>query len=162
VSAHIASTKIFSWRISPASVPLAQQRTLQDAATEWLRTQLESTEAPTELCELITEEAQHRVALWAKYNDRRITRVRKARISSAEHAAHELHRAAATVHHALVTQHPTVSLITTEFSVGFGRWMGFIVLVSALMAMLVVNIWFCARPCACGCGCLRVQAANTI
>jgi hypothetical protein len=52
-----------------------------------------------------------------------------------------------------------VSLITTEFALGFVRWMGFIVLVSVLMAMLVVNIWFCAHPrgCCVPCWLLRIS-----
>jgi hypothetical protein len=143
VSAHVASNRLFSWRVSSGSTPLAQQRTLQDAADDWLHARL--CETP-DVYAAVTSAARRRVALWAKYHDRRITRARKECISSSEHAARELHRAVATVHHALVTQHPSVSLITTEFALGFVRWMGFIVLVSVLMAMLVVNIWFCAHP----------------
>jgi hypothetical protein len=146
VGAYIDSNPLFTWRVSAASVPLAEQRTLLDAAEDWVQAQLRGAPA---VHAFVMAAARHRVNLWIKYNDRRMTRQRKSLIGSREHAGTEMHRAVAMVHNALVTQHPTVSLITTEFAVGFVRWMGFVVLVSTLTSMLVVSIWFCALPPRC-------------
>jgi hypothetical protein len=142
VVAFLESNELFTWRVSPPSTPLAEQLTLVDVAQQWLAAQLGALPAaPEDLGKAVAWYARRQVGRWAKFHDRRITKSRGAHISTREHARLQMYNAASQVHSTLVNGHPTVGLFMSELSIGFTRWMGMHVLVSALMAMLVVNIW---------------------
>ena len=154
VAAYIQSTELHSWRVSPRSVPLAQQRTLLDVALTWLTARLTEAAGDRERGELLLRrllrQAQAQSTRWAKLHDRRVTTSRGAHVGTTEHGRMTGYNAAANMYVSLVNGHPTVALFASELSIGFTRWMGFNVLVSAIMCMLVVNsacpaLWpFCA------------------
>jgi hypothetical protein len=152
VAAYLEFNDLFSWRVSPRSTPLAEQQTLLDVAQAWVSAQLAA--APDDdLLPSVARAARFQVRRWAQLHDRRVTNSRGALIASQDHVTLQLSNAASMVHSTLVNGHPVVSLFTSELSIGFARWMGMNVIVSALMAMLVVNIWFCARPSLCAVVC---------
>jgi hypothetical protein len=134
-----------SWRVSPRSTPLAEQQTLLDIAQAWVSAAVAAVPDDALLVD-VARAARLQIRRWAKLHDRRVTCSRGAHIATHEHAKLQLRNAASTVHSTLVNGHPVISLFTSELSIGFARWMGMNVIVSALMAMLVVNIWFCAHP----------------
>ena len=145
VAAYIQSTELHSWRVSPRSVPLAQQRTLLDVALGWLEARTTEAAGDRERGEVLLRRllrsAQAQSTRWAKLHDRRVTTSRGAHVGAVEHGRMQGYNAAANMYVSLVNGHPTVALFAAELSIGFTRWMGFNVLVSAIMAMLVVNIW---------------------
>ena len=146
VAAYLQSTEMFSWRVSPCTVPLAEQRTLLDVTLAWLTAQLTEAAGDSARDELLLRRlllrAQTQSTRWAKLHDRRVTASRGAHVPTAEHGRMQGYSAAANVYVSLVNGHPTVSLFTSELSIGFCRWMGMNVLVSAIMCVLVVSIWF--------------------
>ncbi len=143
VAAYLESNNLFTWRVSPRSTPLAEQQTLLDVAQAWITAQLEC--APADLLPDVVHAARIQVRLWCKLHDRRVTSSRGAHIATREHVKLQARNAAAKVHSTLVNGHPVIALFASELSIGFARWMGFNVLVSAIMAMLVVNIWHVCR-----------------
>ena len=155
VAAYLQATELYSWRVSPRSVPLAQQRTLLDAALAWLTARLTEASGDRERGELLLRrllrQAQAQSTHWIKLHDRRVTTSRGAHVSTVEHGHMTGYNAAASTYVSLVNGHPTVALFAAEISIGFTRWMGFNVLVSAIMCMLVVNstlkvFWSCLFP----------------
>jgi hypothetical protein len=158
VAAHLEFNDLYGWRVSPRSTPLAEQQTLLDVAQAWVTAQLAAT-PDDDLLPGVAHAARVQIRRWAQLHDRRVTNSRGAHITTREHAKLQVRNAASMVHSSLVNGHAVVSLFTSELSIGFARWMGMNVLVSALMAMLVVNIWFCARPCLCASILLRAAAA---
>jgi hypothetical protein len=149
VAAYLQSSEQHSWRVSPAEVPLAEQRTLLDVALAWLGARLEEAEPGNsdKLLRRLLLVAQAQTTRWAKLHDRRVTTSRGAHVGTAEHSRMTGYNAAANVYVSMVNGHPTVSLFTSELSIGFCRWMGMNVLVSAIMSMLVVSAPYV--PCAC-------------
>jgi hypothetical protein len=143
VAAYIQSTDLHSWRVSPSSVPLAQQRTLLDVALAWLTARLTEVAGDCErgerLLRRLLQKAKAQSTRWAKLHDRRVTTSRGAHVGTTEHGRMTGHNAAASTYVSLVNGHPTVALFASELSIGFTRWMGFNILVSAIMCMLVVN-----------------------
>ena len=143
VAAYIQSTELHSWRVSPRSVPLARQRTLLDVALTWLTARLTEAAGDRERGELLLRrllrQAQAQSTRWAKLHDRRVTTSRGAHVGTSEHGRMTGYNAAASTYVSLVNGHPTVALFASEISIGFTRWMGFNVLVSSIMCMLVVN-----------------------
>jgi hypothetical protein len=87
----------------------------------------------------VAHAARLQIRRWAKLHDRRVTSSRGAHIATHEHVKLQVRNAASMVHSTLVNGHPVISLFTSELSIGFARWMGMNVIVSALMAMLVVR-----------------------
>ena len=155
VAAYIQSTELHSWRVSPRSVPLARQRTLLDSALAWLTARLTEAAGDPELGELLLRrllrQAQVQSTRWAKLHDRRVTTSRGAHVGTTEHGRMTGYNAAASTYVSLVNGHPTVALFASELSIGFTRWMGFNVLVSAIMCMLVVNSAYAALCISCYC-----------
>ena len=150
VAAFIESNVLYTWRLSGSDVPAEQQRTLLDAAQAWVSARVAGT-LPRGAPRAIVRAARADVARWAALNEWRVTRTRKEAISAREHAALRAEEAVAMVHNTVSNGHPTAGLFFSEISIGFGRWMGMNVLVSALMAMLVVNIWlFWSKVCFAG------------
>lgn len=141
VAAYLESTALYSWRLTSSSVPLAEQRTLLDGAQAWLAARMAGA-LPCGAPRVIVRAARAAVVRWAALHERRITKARGTYIPTREHIALRTTEAASMVYHALNNGHPTLGLFFSELSIGFGRWMGMNVLVSGLMAMLVVNIWF--------------------
>jgi hypothetical protein len=141
VAAFLDDFPLRSWRVSPKEIPLEEQRTLLDAALAWLA---ESVVDDGQLTHLMIR-ARAQVLRWTKLHDRRVTVSRAAHIATAEHVSMRCYGAAAQVYSKLVSGHPTVSLFASEISIGFTRWMGMNLLVSAIMTMLVRI----SRPFAC-------------
>jgi hypothetical protein len=144
VAAYLESTALYSWRLSGHDVPPAQQRTLLDAAQAWVSARLAGA-VPRATPRAVVRAARAAIVRWSELQERRITKTRGMHISTREHIGLRATEASSMVHAAMVNGHPTFGLFFTEVSIGFGRWMGMNVLVSGLMAMLVVNIWVCAR-----------------
>jgi hypothetical protein len=152
VAAFLESNTLFCWRITPASTPADEQRTLLDAAQDWLDATLAGLPA-SDAEESAAVDGAHvallaraQIARWAAFHDRRVTASRGARIGTRQHLWLRAYYACSYVNSTVTNGHPTFSLFASELLIGFTRWMGAHVLVSAIMAMLVVNIWFCARP----------------
>ena len=132
---------LFSWRVSPTSTPLDEQQTLLDVALAYVNKQLLPLPEGEALVIETLRGARTQMRRWAKLHDRRVTNSRGAHIASREHLTLKVQNSAAMVYTACVNGHPIISLFTAEISIGFARWMGMNVAVSAIMAMLVVNIW---------------------
>ena len=150
VAAFLESNAMYGWRVSARTTPLTEQRTLLDIAQAWASTQLAAVPDDNLLPD-VAHAARLQVRRWAKLHDRRVTSSRGAHIATREHVKLRMRSAACTVHSTLVNGHPFVSLFTSELSIGFARWMGMNVFVSALMAMLVVRARELRCPCRCIC-----------
>ena len=132
VASYLEQMELHGWRTSPSSTPLAEQLTLLDGALGWLA---QTVGDETHLEHLLAR-ARAQVLRWAKLHDRRVTTSRGTHILTAEHVKMRGYGAAAQVYGELVNGHPTVSLFASELAIGFTRWMGMNVLVSAIMTML--------------------------
>jgi hypothetical protein len=141
-----------SWRVSDANTPAGEQRTLADAATDYLHAQigLAATQA-------LRRAASRQMGVWALRHEARVTHARAAHIPTKEHTQLQALRAAAKVHDALLTQHPTLSLITCPYVVGFVRWQGAFLLVSTILCILVCNIWLYYSKAAVCCADMRAS-----
>jgi hypothetical protein len=84
----------------------------------------------------LIEGAEAQILRWAMLHDQRVTTSRGAHIPTAEHATMRGYGAASKMYSQMVRGHPTISLFASELCIGFTRWMGMHVLVSALMTML--------------------------
>ena len=142
------------WRVSDAGTPLAEQLTLLDAALDWLAAQPGMT---PEVLERASLAAKQQLAQWREWHDRRVTGLRSQEMKTVQHSRLQVHRAAAKVMASVVTGHPTLSLALTPSSIGFVRWMQFCTLVTGLMAMLCVSIWFYWNKGTICCNDLRTQ-----
>jgi len=145
VAAFLRSSPTQCWRVDSENTPLSQQRTLLDQAEDWVEAaaaSLEPASQPGGLQRVIRLRAERALVKWQRLHERRIGASRAACVGTAEHRQSLGDRATATVLTSVLNNHPTFSLFTAPFSYGFIRWSGMYILVSALMSMLVVNIWF--------------------
>ena len=127
------------WRLSDAGTPYGEQLTLLDAALDWLGEQPGMT---PEVLERTIKAAKVQLAQWRDWHDRRVTGLRSHELKTPQHGLLQMHRSAAKIMASVVTGHPTLSLALTPTSIGFTRWMQWTSLVTGLMAMLCVSIWF--------------------
>ena len=143
VAALLEANTLFCWRTTPASTPAEEQRTLLDSAQDWLDRTLGSLpgDAAVDSGRLMLQ-ANLQMVRWAAFHDRRVTFSRGARVTTRQHVFLRIYYAMSYVSNTITNGHPTLSLVTSELCIGFTRWMGMHVLVSAVIAMLVVNIWF--------------------
>jgi hypothetical protein len=141
------------WRVSDANTPAAEQRTLADAATDWLHGCLGRA-----VTAALRRAATRQMGVWQLRHDARVTHARAAHIPTREHTALQALRAAAKVHDALLTQHPTMSLFTRPLVIGFVRWQGSYVLLSSILCVLVTNIWLYFSKASVCCADMRALA----
>ena len=109
---------------------------LADAGHAWLERRLDA-----ELLALATTEAAAATARWATWHSRRVTASRAHHVPTAEHASAVLRRALGRVVHSLLTRHPTLGVFTSEAMVSTQRWQSFLLIVTALAAVLTTSIW---------------------
>ena len=141
VAAYMEATVLFCWRVTLHTAPASEQRTLVDSAQAWVSARLAGA-VPYGAPRRIVRAARARVVRWAELHEQRVTVARGTHITTREHVSLRAMEAVAKLNNAVHNGHPTASLFMSELSIGFARWMGMYVLVSALMSMLVVNIWF--------------------
>jgi hypothetical protein len=142
VAALLEANTLFCWRVTPASTPAEQQRTLLDSAQDWLDKTLAGLPQDAVDGARLKLLANAQLMRWAAFHDRRVTVSRGARVTTRQHVLLRIYYAMSYVNNTVTNGHPTLSLVASELCIGFTRWMGMHVLVSAVMAMLVVNIWF--------------------
>ena len=106
-----------SWREGPHE---SEGSTLADRAGLWLDEtlagELEGLRAT------LRTAAVDQLTFWAVVHDRQLTTARFHHISTMEHAALLAERSVASVIHAALTQHSTLSIFTSEALVGSRRW----------------------------------------
>ncbi len=131
-----------------------RHRSLADNARSWLTEQLAGKD---DLLSLVQSQATLQTACWNVCHDRLLTISRGAHITTSQHHALLMKRCWDSIVHSLLTRHPTVGVFTSEEVVGSRRWQSFMVLVSAIIAVLMSSIWlYYSRAYTC---CLEVRSA---
>ena len=146
---HLPAT----WCVEETDPPGQHRRTLGDRARAWLLKQLNGND---ELLSSVLSQASMQLAYWDDAHDGLVTLSRVAHIATTEHHSLLMQRCRGAVVHSLLTQHTTVGLFTSEELVGSRRWQSFMVVVSAVIAILMSSIWlYYSRAKTC---CLIVRA----
>jgi hypothetical protein len=125
----------------------ADAGTLADTARAWLIKQLGGRQ---EALDALLQRAEAQLSAWEVCHDRLVTNARSACIATPGHHALLMQRCTGSVVHSLLTKHTTVGLFTAGEFVGGRRWQSFMVVVSALIAVLMSSIWLYysrARTC---------------
>ena len=111
--------------------------------------------------------ARWQVALWAATDDVRITAARAAHLSTPHYGLSQLQRITGVVANSLVAQCQTVAIFFSLYSVNTRRWVAVLMMVTALLAMLMVQVWLmwsmadvCCGEARVALGCERSDAAR--
>ena len=110
-----------------------------DEAHAWLAAQ-PGLSAP--VIKAATAAGEHQLAVWQEHHDRRVTAARSHLVTTLQHGRLQSARCAAKLRASVTTQHPSLRLAISPVCIGFNRWSQFMCLVSGVMAMLTVSIWF--------------------
>ena len=111
--------------------------TLLDRADAWLAAQA----LPEAVAAAVRRAAKRKATEWRELQDQRITAMRAAELTTRAHAVSVLQRTAGSLVRAFFTTHQTLSVFIAPFLDSIRRWQAFMVLVSGILAVLVVNVW---------------------
>jgi hypothetical protein len=113
--------------------------TLLDRTAAYLHSQLDSSPAAYDD---IMAAARAQAGEWSLVQQQRITALRGAQLSSSAHAALTAQRIVSGIVRAMAVSHQTLGIFFSPISDGIKRWQSFVAVISTLLALLVVNIWF--------------------
>jgi hypothetical protein len=145
----------FSWIWGDGDLYSAQERTIVDAACEWIE---EYADQHPSLKEVLADDMMRKRAmvltrLWVRTFEQRICDLRSSPAIVAQRNLSQVHRTATEVLRALVMRHDTFSVFLSEPMDGMQRWQLAMVLVSVVCSHLLVNIWmFYAKSVECCAG----------
>ena len=171
------STQNFSWLTAPHD---DKPRSVVDDSRAWLLVRLreycthgtgtgdgEDDVDPEALLHALLEQASQKVTLWATNHDRLVTHSRAAHVTTPLYIVSEAQRLVSSVINSLLSRCTSIAMVLSVYSTGVRRWHTAILLISALITQLMVQIWLfwskaqvCCGDARVALGCERSDAAS--